>query len=224
MVDTRGGATEGTDEGAAGAGTVEPETVEPETGEPGADRVLTVPNAFTMVRLVCIPIFVVLVASSGRRHWEAAAYLLAAVGATDWVDGQLARRLHQVSSVGKVLDPLADRLLLVVGALTIIAVGAVPLWIALVFLLREVVVAAGFLYVAARGGRRMDVSFLGKAATFALMCALPLFLLGHAPVSWHEVPEALGLVASVPAVFFGWYSTISYVPVARALVAEVRPA
>jgi cardiolipin synthase len=209
MVDTRGGTTGGTEDGQA---------------EDGQDRVLTVPNAFTMVRLVCIPIFVVLVAGSGRRHWEVAAYLLAAVGATDWVDGQLARRLHQVSKVGKVLDPLADRLLLVVGALTIIAVGAVPLWIALVFLLREVVVAAGFLYVAARGGRRMDVSFLGKAATFALMCALPLFLLGHAPVSWHEVPEALGWVASVPAVFFGWYSTVSYVPVARGLVAEVRAA
>jgi cardiolipin synthase len=190
----------------------------------GTDRVLTVPNGFTVLRLLCIPVFVVLVATSGRRHWEAAAYLLAAVGATDWVDGQLARRLHQVSSVGKVLDPLADRLLLVVGALTIIAVGAVPLWIALVFLLREVVVAAGFLYVAARGGRRMEVSWPGKAGTFALMCALPLFLLGHAPVSWHEVPEALGWVASAPAVFFGWYSAVSYVPVARGLVAQVRAA
>lgn len=208
MVDTRGGAG-----GAEGPGS-----------EAGADRILTVPNAFTLVRLLCIPVFVVLVAGSARRHWEAAAYLLAAVGATDWVDGQLARRLHQVSTVGKVLDPLADRLLLVVGALTIIAVGAVPVWIAAVFLLREVVVAAGFLWVAAHGGRRMDVSLAGKAATFALMCALPLFLLGHAPVSWHEVPEALAWVASAPAVAFGWYSAATYVPVARALLREVRAA
>lgn len=202
--------------GAVGGGPPETET--------DVDRILTVANAFTMVRLLCIPVFVVLVAGSARRHWEAAAYLLAAVGATDWVDGQLARRLHQVSTVGKVLDPLADRLLLVVGAVTIIAVGAVPVWIAALFLLREVFVAAGFLYVAAHGGRRMDVSRAGKVATFALMSALPLFLLGHAPVAWHEVPEVLAWVASVPAVAFGWYSAATYVPVARALLRQVHVA
>jgi cardiolipin synthase (CMP-forming) len=192
-------------------------------GSPGpADRVLTVPNAITALRLACIPIFVVLLVADGHRHWIAAAVLLGAVGSTDWVDGQLARRLHQVSTVGKVLDPLADRLLLVVAALSIIAVGAVPTWVALVFLAREAVVAAGFLLVAALGGRRMDVQWAGKAGTFAMMCALPLFLLGHASESWHEVPEILAWVATVPAIGFGWYAVVTYVPLARRAVVESR--
>jgi cardiolipin synthase (CMP-forming) len=189
---------------------------------PGEDRVLTLPNALSAVRLACIPVFVVLLTIDGRRHWVAAAILLAVVGATDWVDGQLARRLHQVSTVGKVLDPLADRLLLVVGAVSIIAVGAVPVWVAVVFLTREVLVASGFLVVAARGGRRMDVQWAGKAGTFALMCALPLFLLGHSPVSWHEVPEILAWVTTVPAVGFGWYAAITYAPKARQALLEAR--
>jgi cardiolipin synthase (CMP-forming) len=187
------------------------------------DRVLTVPNLFTCLRLVCIPVFVVLLATDGHAHWVAAAILLGAVGATDWVDGQLARRLHQVSTLGKVLDPLADRLLLVVAALSIIAVVAVPIWVAVLFLAREVLVAVGFLIVAARGGRRMDVLWVGKAATFALMCALPLFLLGHADVSWHEVPEALAWVATAPAIGFGWYAVGRYVSLARRLLAELPP-
>jgi cardiolipin synthase (CMP-forming) len=187
----------------------------------GEDRILTLPTAVTVARLVCIPVFVVLLATDGHRHWVAAAILLGAIGSTDWVDGQLARRLHQVSTVGKVLDPLADRLLLVVAALSIIAVGAVPIWVAVVFLAREVLVAVGFLIVAARGGRRMDVLWVGKAATFALMCALPLFLLGHANLSWHEVPEALAWVATAPAIGFGWYSVARYITMGRHLPAEL---
>lgn len=180
------------------------------------DRILTWPNGVTALRLACIPVFVVLLVAGGRRHWVAAAVLLAVVASTDWVDGQLARRLHQVSTVGKVLDPLADRLLLVVGAVSVIAVGAVPIWVAATFLTREVFVAVAFLYVAGRGGRRMEVSWSGKAATFALMMALPLFLLGHAGVSWHQVPEDLAWVATVPAIAFGWYSVATYFPAARA--------
>lgn len=188
----------------------------------GEDRILTLPTVVTVIRLACIPIFVVLVATGDRRHWVAAAFLLAAVGATDWVDGQLARRLHQVSTFGKVLDPLADRLLLVVGALSIIAVGAVPVWVAVLFLAREGLVAGGFLIVVALGGRRLDVMWAGKAATFAMMTALPLFLLGHAEVSWHQVPEILAWAATVPAVGFGWYAAAAYVPRARRALAERR--
>lgn len=187
------------------------------------DRVLTWANGVTAVRLACIPVFVLLLVDGGRRHSVAAAILLAVLGSTDWVDGQLARRLQQVSTVGKVLDPLADRLLLVVAALSIIAVGAVPLWVAAVFLAREVVVAAGFLFVAARHGQRMDVSLAGKAGTFALMTALPLFLLGHSPVSWHQVPEDVAWAATVPAVAFGWYSAATYVPVGLAALRRPRP-
>jgi cardiolipin synthase (CMP-forming) len=180
-----------------------------------------VPTAFTLVRLACIPLFVVLLAA-GRHRWLAAAILLGAVGATDWVDGQLARRLNQVSKVGKVLDPLADRLLLVVSALAIIAVGAIPVWLAGLFVTREVLVACGFLLVVALGGRRMDVVWTGKAGTFGLMATLPLFLLGHAEVSWHRIPEVLAWVSAAGTIVFGWYAVTLYVRAAPRAVAEGR--
>jgi cardiolipin synthase len=170
----------------------------------------------------CIPLFVVLVARPHRAGWYPAALLLGALGGTDGVDGYVARHFNQVSTVGKILDPLADRLLLGVATVTIIAVGAVPVWIAVVALLREVLVAAGFLYVAAAGGRRMDVQWAGKAGTFGLMCALPLFLGGHANDDWHSVAEALAWVCVIPALLLGWYAAITYVPKARQAIEEGR--
>ena len=186
----------------------------------GEDRILTLPNGVTAVRLALIPVYVVLLAQPHRSHWEAAGLLLAGIGATDFVDGQLARRLHQVSTVGKVLDPVADRLLLAVAAISIIAVGAIPLWIIVVALAREALVAGGFLVVAILGGRRMDVSWPGKAGTFGLMLALPAFLIGHSHAGWHDVAEAIGWVAAIPGLVFGWYAAISYYPRARRALAE----
>ena len=188
----------------------------------GEDRILTVPNLVTLVRLLCIPLFVVLLARPHRAGWYPAALLLGALGVTDGVDGYVARHFNQVSNVGKVLDPLADRLLLGVAAVAIVAVGAVPTWVAVVALVREVLVALGFLYVAAAGGRRMDVQWAGKAGTFGLMCALPLFLAGHANDDWHSVAEALAWAAAIPALVLGWYAAITYVPQAREALAESR--
>lgn len=187
----------------------------------GEERILTVPTAFTVLRLACIPVFVVLLAA-GRQHWFTAALLLAGIGATDWVDGQLARRLHQVSTVGKVLDPLADRLLLVVSVLAIIAVGVVPVWLAVLFVTREVLVAGGFLLVVALGGKRMDVVWAGKAGTFGLMTTLPLFLLGHSDVSWHRVPEVVAWVSTVGTLVFGWSAVALYVRAAPRALADGR--
>jgi cardiolipin synthase len=189
---------------------------------PGEDRILTVPNVITFVRLCCIPVFVVLLAVGGRSHWFPAALLLGVVSATDSVDGFVARRFHQVSSLGKVLDPLADRVLIVTAAISIVAVGAVPVAIAVIALAREVFVGSGFLVVAIAGGRRMDVSRIGKVATLGLMTALPLYLTGHSTVGWHRGAEDLAWVCAVPGLVLGWYSAITYVPLARRAVAEGR--
>src|SRR4028118_1430298 len=89
---------------------------------PGTDRWLTVPNVITFVRLLLIPVFVYLLFGEDDR--AGAAVLLAVLGATDWVDGFLARRWQRVSTVGKILDPTADRLLLAVGVISILIVGA----------------------------------------------------------------------------------------------------
>jgi cardiolipin synthase len=188
----------------------------------GEDRILTVPNALTVIRLLCLPLFVWLLARPDRSGWLAAGLLLAALGVTDGLDGYVARHFGQVSTVGKVLDPLADRLLLGVAVVSIIAVGALPTWVAVTALTREALVAAGFLAVAAMGGRRMDVQWAGKAGTFGLMCALPLFLIGHAHFSWHGMALFLAYGCVIPALAFGWYAAITYVPQARRALAESR--
>jgi cardiolipin synthase len=188
----------------------------------GEDRILTVPNVVTFIRLCSIPVFVILVARPHRAGWYPAGLLLGALGATDGIDGYVARHFHQVSTLGKVLDPLADRLLVGVAAISIIWVGAVPLWVGITALAREALVAGGFLYVAAAGGRRMDVQWAGKAGTFGLMCALPLFLGGHANDDWHRIAEVLAWVCVAPGLILGWYAAFTYIPKAKEVVAEER--
>lgn len=186
------------------------------------DRILTIPNALTLLRLACVPLFVLLLARSHRAGWYPAALLLGGLGITDGVDGYVARHLHQVSNLGKVLDPLADRVLLGTAGIAVIVIGAVPLWLGVVAMSREALVALGFLYVAAAGGRRMDVQWAGKAGTFGLMVALPLFLGGHARDDWHQIALVLAWVAVAPALLLGWYAAFTYVPRARAALAAAR--
>src|SRR6478736_3028572 len=135
---------------------------------PGEDRILTVPNLITLVRLSCLPLFVWLLL--GEENQVAAALLLGALGATDWVDGYVARHFGQVSTLGKVLDPVADRLLFFTALVTIIVSGDAPLWFCIAVLVREVIVAVATLVLAAMGARRIDVTWFGKAGTFGLMC------------------------------------------------------
>jgi len=186
------------------------------TAPRGEDRVLTVANGFTAVRLLCVPIFVWLLARPHHRGWFPAAVLLAALGATDWVDGQLARRLHQVTRLGKVLDPTADRILLATATIGILSVGAVPWPIALVALARECLVAGGAIALTVAGVEPIEVSLAGKAGTFGLMCALPLFLAAHSTISWHATAHVLAWVCALAGLVMGWVAVAIYVPLATA--------
>jgi cardiolipin synthase len=202
-------------------GTPPPQPQPQRSGGPDEEwRILTLPNLFTTIRLACIPVFVWLLVRHDRSGWFPAAVLLGALGATDGIDGYLARHLNQVSRVGKVLDPVADRLLLGTAAIAIIVEGAVPTWVAVVAIAREAIVAVGFLSVALAGGRRIDVSWAGKAGTFGLMCALPLFLAGHAPISWSAEAEGAAWAFAIPALAVGWYAALAYIPTARAALKE----
>jgi cardiolipin synthase (CMP-forming) len=190
--------------------------------DPGADRILTAPNAITMVRLACIPLFVWLL--FGTTHQTMAAVLLAVLGATDWVDGFVARRYHQVSNFGKVLDPVADRILVVTAVVSIIVYGAVPLWFGLATLAREVVVSAAVLLLASLGATRIDVLWVGKAGTFALMFSYPAFLLGDGTAQWQEPIRIIAWVTGIIGLTLAWIAAGSYVPVARKALADGRRA
>jgi cardiolipin synthase len=190
--------------------------------ERGADRIATIPNAISIARLACIPLFLWLLLARDRP--VAAAILLAVLGATDWVDGWIARHFGQASEVGKVLDPTADRVLLVAAALALLAEGSVPLWVGWVVLGREMLVSGAVLVLAVAGARRIDVQWAGKAGTLALMFALPGFLLAD------SLGEGLGRslllavtwICTTGGLALGWWAAVTYVPIARLALREGR--
>ncbi|MDE0803896.1 MAG: CDP-alcohol phosphatidyltransferase family protein [Acidimicrobiales bacterium] len=184
------------------------------------DRILTIPNAITLVRLLLLPVFVYLLFGQDDRF--AAGWLLVGIGSTDWVDGYLARRLNQVSNVGKILDPVADRLLFFVGVGSILIDGSVPTWIAILVLVREVSIAVATLALAAAGARRIDVTWIGKTATFLLMGVFPGFLLSQSDTSFADVYGFLAWAAAIPGLVLSYYSLALYVPLGRTALAEGR--
>jgi cardiolipin synthase (CMP-forming) len=190
----------------------------PDAGEPGADRVLTLPNLITVVRLCMLPVFLWLL--FGQDDRVGAAIVLGALGATDFLDGYIARRWHQVSNIGKILDPVADRLLFFVAVAGIMVDGSVPLWFGAAVLLREVLVAGGTLILAAKGVRRIDVTWYGKAYTLLLMIAFPLFLASESTVGWRDAAGTLAVLVGIPGLVLSWYSAALYLPMARRALRE----
>ena len=175
---------------------------------------LTVPNLVTALRLCCLPVFVWLL--FGPQDRQAAAWLLGILGATDWVDGYLARRLDQTSEFGKVFDPTVDRLLFVVGIVSLIIDGSVPVWFAIAVLAREVVVGITMIVATAVFNmERFDVTWWGKTATFLLMFAFPGFLMAESNIA---IADAFGVAAWImgpPGLVLSWYTAVAYIPLVR---------
>jgi cardiolipin synthase len=194
----------------------------PPPGAPRAatDRIVTLPNLFSLGRLCCIPIFVYLL--FGRDNRAAAAWLLGVLGMTDWVDGYMARRLGQVSELGKILDPVADRLLLLVGITSILVDGSAPLWFGVAVLAREAIVAGASLLLASLGARRIDVTWWGKAGTFAMMWAFPFWLGGKSTLSYAPVIDTAAWFFALPGLVASYYAAARYVPLARRALREGR--
>jgi cardiolipin synthase len=185
-------------------------------------RILTIPNLISLGRLACVPLFLWLLWAEDRP--VAAAVLLAVLGATDWVDGWIARHFDQGSELGKVLDPTADRVLLVAAAGALLADGWVPIWVGVVILAREIVVSVAVLALGAVGARRIDVQWAGKAGTLALMFALPGFLLIDSVGD--GALRTIVLVATwtftLGGLILGYWAAFAYVPLARRALREGR--
>jgi cardiolipin synthase (CMP-forming) len=139
------------------------------------DRVLTVPNALSVLRLAGVPLFLWLLLGPHADGW--AVLVLAVAGATDWADGKLARALDQSSRLGALLDPAADRLYIVATLIAFVLRDVVPLWVVAVLVGREVVLGVTLLVLRRAGWPPLQVHYLGKAATFLLLYAFPLLLL-----------------------------------------------
>ncbi len=186
------------------------------TTEPLFSRanLMTWPNLITLVRLLCIPVFVWLLFGPERR--ASAAWLLAALGSTDWVDGWVARRFDQTSEFGRLFDPAVDRLMFVVAIPAIVIDGSMELWLAVLILAREVALAIIAIGLQAKGIEAMTVTWEGKTGAFLLMFAIPMFLGAASTLSYADILGWLAWVFAVPGIAYSWYSLIfQYVPEAR---------
>ncbi len=183
----------------------------------------TWPNLVTLIRLAFIPVFVWLLFTTNHR--AISAWLLATLGATDWIDGWLARRLHQTSNVGKIFDPTVDRILVMTGLIAVAVAGGVPWWFAGVTLAREVLVSVLTLVLAALGAARIDVLWWGKVSTFMLMVTYPLFLLTTNPhhgalTGWQHDVRDITWGYGIAGLTLAWIVFFGYIrPASRALAA-----
>jgi CDP-diacylglycerol--glycerol-3-phosphate 3-phosphatidyltransferase len=157
------------------------------------DRVWTVPNALSVLRLLGVPLFLWLLLGPHADGW--AVVVLMVSGATDWLDGKLARSLGQSSRLGALLDPAADRLYIVATLVAFVLRDVVPLWVVAVLVGRELVLGLALLLLRAHGYPPLQVHYLGKAATFILLYAFPLLLLadGEGPAAAVLQPVAWAL-------------------------------
>ncbi|MCU7825814.1 CDP-diacylglycerol--glycerol-3-phosphate 3-phosphatidyltransferase [Kitasatospora sp. DSM 101779] len=170
------------------------------------DRVLTIPNLLSMARLVGVPIFLWLIlwpVFGGPENDGWAIVVLMLSGVSDYLDGKLARRWGQVSRLGQILDPAADRLYVLSTLVGLTWREILPLWVTIVLLARELFIGSLLPILNRHGYGPLQVSFLGKAATFNLMYAFPLLLLGNGE-SW------LATVAEPVSWAFIWWGTVLY--------------
>ena len=167
------------------------ETSEGRPPQGSGRRVLTVPNVISFSRIALIPVFFLLIVDPDTT--TAGVILFAVVIATDWVDGTIARRTGQVTELGKVLDPVADRLAIAAGIIALVIRGVFPVWAAVAILARDLAVLLAGSYVLSRTHVRLDVRWIGKVATFSLMVAVPA-------ISWGALDLPLGAAGTT----IGW--------------------
>jgi cardiolipin synthase len=164
--------------------------VHPTPGEPG-DRILTIPNALSVLRLVLVPVFLYLLLGIHADAWAVAVLMVS--GFSDWADGKIARLVdNQSSRLGALLDPAVDRIYMLVVPVAMAIDGIVPWWIVLTLIGRDAVLAATLPVLRSRGLTALPVTYIGKAATFALMSGLPLILLGQWDALWSRIILAIG--------------------------------
>ena len=182
--------------------------------------ILTAPNIITSVRLALLPFYLMLLAD---ERVVAACFLLGTLGATDWVDGWVARRFDQVSEFGKILDPVADRLVFFVGVGGSLWFGHFPAWFGGLILLREGSIALLMVGGTLLGMARFPVTTLGKRATFAILCAVPWITIGAAGGAWRIV-EVVGWLVGIPGLAMSYVALFRYLPTVRENLSRSRRA
>ena len=180
------------------------------TGEPyDTDRVVTLPNALSLIRLLGVPVFLWLLLDGS--HDVAAIIVVAVGGLTDLLDGYLARRLNQRSRLGQLLDPAADRLYILATLIGLAVRGIVPVWLVLLLVARDLVLVGMVPVLKTRGFTSLPVHVIGKAATFLLLYAFPLVLLGLGDSPAAVAARVIGWACLIWGTWLYWWAGLLYV-------------
>jgi cardiolipin synthase len=185
------------------------------------DRVVTLPNALSLLRLLGVPLFLWLVLT--ERDALAVAVLMVS-GFTDWLDGKIARRWNQTSRIGALLDPAADRLYIFATLVGLTVRDVVPLWLTVALVGRDLLLATTLPVLRRHGYGPLPVHFLGKAATFNLLAGFPLLLLGEGDSGVSQVAHAFGWAFAIWGTALYWWAGVLYVVQVRQLVSADRAA
>ncbi|MEX0429147.1 CDP-alcohol phosphatidyltransferase family protein [Nocardioides sp. DS6] len=191
------------------------------TSSPGADRVVTLPNAVSLLRLLLIPVFLWLVLD--ERLDLAALGVLVLSGATDYLDGYLARRLGQHSRLGQLLDPVADRLYILAVVVALALRDVIPWWVAVLLPLRDLLMWGLVPLLRSRGYTTLPVHFLGKAATFNLLYAFPLLFLGQGDGVGPLLARVFGWSFALWGIALYWWAGVLYAWQVRRLLLTTPP-
>jgi cardiolipin synthase len=189
-------------------------------GDGPRHTVLTVPNLLSFLRLAGVPLFLYLVLGPHEDGW--AIIVLAVAGFTDWLDGQIARRTGQITELGKVLDPVADRLYILAVLFALAVRDVIPWWLAIIIPLRDVLLFALLPVLRRYGYGPLPVHFLGKAATFCLMYAFPLLFLGDGEGIWADAATIMGWAFALWGTGLYWWAGLLYGNQARQLIVSAR--
>lgn len=192
-----------------------------------SSRILTIPNVVSFIRLGMIPVFVWLFLGAETRSQLVVAFvLLGVIGGTDWIDGFLARRLNQVSVLGKLIDPVADRLAIFVAIIAIMirTDDVIPTPLAALILVREAIIAVTFGALEAKGYPRLPVNRTGKAATACIFTGVA-FAAGSlvATGSLVEIMRITGIVLLALGALLYWVAAVFYVRDIRVMVQKGGP-
>jgi cardiolipin synthase len=183
-----------------------------------SSRILTVPNVLSALRIATIPLFVWLIVDEDTTL--AGLLLFGVVLATDWVDGAIARATGQVSELGKVLDPVSDRLAIGAGLIALVIRGAFPLWAALLILVRDGLVLLAGVFLISSWGVRIEVRYLGKVATFGLMVAIGCIAWGNLGYALEHAALACGWAIFAVAIVESYVAAVMYMGDLRDALAQ----
>ncbi len=182
----------------------------------GEDRILTVPNALSVLRLLLIPLFLWLILV--EQADMAAVAVLAVSGITDWADGLIARTTGQITRLGRLLDPLVDRVTIAATLVGLALRDLIPWWLVGLLVAREVLLLLLVPQLRRHGLIALPVHYLGKAATFALFWGFPFVLVGAGSATWEQVLGALGWAFVIWGTALYWYAALLYVDQLRRIV------